>query len=29
MRQIGFSIGSALGAAILTRHTIAPDPLAD
>ena len=27
VRQIGFSIGSALGAAILTVHTIAPDPL--
>ena len=27
IRQIGFSIGSALGAAILTGHTIAPDPL--
>ena len=27
IRQVGFSIGSALGAAILTQHTIAPDPL--
>ena len=27
IRQIGFSIGSALGAAILTGHTVAPDPL--
>ena len=27
VRQIGFSIGSALGAAILTAHTFAPDPL--
>ncbi len=27
LRQIGFSIGSALGASILTGHTIAPDPL--
>jgi predicted MFS family arabinose efflux permease len=27
VRQIGFSIGSALGAAILTSHTVAPDPL--
>ena len=27
IRQIGFSIGSALGAAILTGHTVAPSPL--
>ncbi len=27
LRQIGFSIGSALGAAALTAHTISPDPL--
>ncbi|MET0862999.1 MAG: MFS transporter, partial [Nakamurella sp.] len=27
IRQVGFSIGSALGAAILTQHTVAPDPL--
>jgi len=27
VRQIGFSIGSALGAAILTAHTFPPDPL--
>jgi len=27
IRQVGFSIGSALGAAILTQHTIAPDRL--
>jgi len=27
IRQVGFSIGSALGAAILTQHTMAPDPL--
>ena len=27
LRQIGFSIGSALGATILTAHTVAPDTL--
>ena len=27
IRQIGFSIGSALGATILIQHTVAPDPL--
>jgi predicted MFS family arabinose efflux permease len=27
IRQVGFSIGSALGAAILTQHTLASDPL--
>jgi hypothetical protein len=27
IRQVGFAIGSAFGAAILTQHTIAPDPL--
>ena len=27
IRQIGFSIGSALGAAVLTGHTVAPDTL--
>lgn len=27
IRQVGFSIGSALGAAILTQHTFSPDPL--
>ncbi len=27
IRQIGFSVGSALGATILIQHTVAPDPL--
>jgi predicted MFS family arabinose efflux permease len=27
IRQVGFSIGSALGAAVLTGHTVPPDPL--
>lgn len=27
IRQIGFSTGSALGAVVLTGHTVAPDPL--